>query len=333
MDKFALPIFSLFLKGKRLEEPDFVDPVVTPAQSRLVRIAVLIPALNEERTIAKVIVKAKKFADYVIVCDDGSRDMTEEIARSLGVEVVKHSQNEGYGAALRTLFTHAHKLGVDIAVTLDGDGQHDPSYVSEIVRPIVANEADVVIGTRFKGTLMRRTPLMRRIGIRSLNRVTKVASGQAYTDSQSGMRAYRVKVLKELAPTEMGMGASTEILMRASDAGLRIVEVGIPISYDGSKSSQNPSAQWLEIIGTTIKYLSIRHPLKLYGTAGAIFLSVGFAFGLWTLDGYLASGRVTTNTALVSVASLIVGLILSVTAIILFSMIALIREHLQHSVQ
>src|SRR2546427_11809045 len=95
MDKFALPIFSLFLKGKRLEEPDFVDPVVTPAQSRLVRIAVLIPALNEERTIAKVIVKAKKFADYVIVCDDGSRDMTEEIADPSGLKLLSTLRMKG----------------------------------------------------------------------------------------------------------------------------------------------------------------------------------------------------------------------------------------------
>src|SRR2546425_10445649 len=100
------------------------------------RVATLIPAFNEERDIASVILSARRFSDIVIVCDDGSKDMTCEIARALGAEVIRHDHNRGYGATLLSLFTRAKELGVDIVVTIDGDGQHDSSSMSLLIEPI-----------------------------------------------------------------------------------------------------------------------------------------------------------------------------------------------------
>jgi len=298
----------------------------SPIEGRLVQTALLIPAFNEEQTIAKVIVKAKKYVDRVIVCDDGSDDMTAEISRSLGAEVVRHERNLGYGAALSTLFMKARQLGVEVAVTLDGDDQHNPAYVRQIVEPIIANEADVVVGTRFRDRPRTSTSMLRKIGIGSINHVIKLGSGKAYSDSQSGMRAYRSKVLSELIPTEMGMGASTEILMRASSAGLRIKEVGVPISYAGSQSSQNPVFQWLDVVGATLKHISIRHPLKFYGIPAFLFLCLGVFFGIWTVNDYLVYHRLTSNIAIISLASTIIGLILGNTALLLSTISSIMRD-------
>jgi len=94
--------------------------------SRKPFIVACIPAYNEEKTIAKVLLKTKKYVDKVIVCDDGSTDMTAEIAEALGAEVIRHERNIGYGAAITSLFKRAKELGADIMITLDADGQHDP---------------------------------------------------------------------------------------------------------------------------------------------------------------------------------------------------------------
>jgi len=114
-------------------------------------IVACIPAYNEGLTIAKVILKARKHVDKVIVCDDGSTDMTAEIAEALGAEVIRHKRNMGYGAAIGSLFRRAREIGADVMVTLDADGQHDPDYIPRLIKPIIKGEADIVIGSRFLG--------------------------------------------------------------------------------------------------------------------------------------------------------------------------------------
>ena len=104
-------------------------------------VVVGIPAFNEERTIAKAVLESQRFADKVVVCDDGSSDMTAEIAERLGADVARHERNLGYGAAIQSLFRRARELDADVLVTLDMDGQHDPSEVSDVVKPIVEGKA------------------------------------------------------------------------------------------------------------------------------------------------------------------------------------------------
>jgi len=107
------------------------------------------PAHNEDERIAKVVLGAKKqHVDKVVVVDDGSTDSTAEIAEAVGAMVVRHTENRGYGAAIRTCFDSAKELDADIMVILDSDGQHDPSYIPEFIRALRTNGADVVIGSR-----------------------------------------------------------------------------------------------------------------------------------------------------------------------------------------
>ncbi|MEM4234770.1 MAG: glycosyltransferase family 2 protein, partial [Candidatus Methanomethylicaceae archaeon] len=107
-----------------------------------------IPAYNEERNIASVLLKTMKYVDKVIVCDDGSLDMTGEIAERLGAEVIRHERNMGYGAALRSLFKRSAELDPDVMVTIDADSQHNPEDIKRLTDPVLKGEADIVIGSR-----------------------------------------------------------------------------------------------------------------------------------------------------------------------------------------
>ena len=116
------------------------------------KVIIGIPAFNEEKNIGPIVAKLKKKYDQVIVCDDGSSDMTETIASSLGALVVKHETNLGYGSAIKTIFNEAKKIDGDVLVTFDADGQHQISEIDTILTPILENKADLVIGSRFLGT-------------------------------------------------------------------------------------------------------------------------------------------------------------------------------------
>ena len=289
------------------------------------KIIIGIPAFNEEKNIGPIIIKLKKKYDQVIVCDDGSSDMTETIASSLGAHVVKHNKNLGYGSAIKTIFNEARKLEGDVLVTFDADGQHQILEIDSVLQPIFENKADIVIGSRFLGET-KDLPRYRKIGIKTITGLTNVMTGSKITDSQSGFRAYSKKVLKEISPTESGMGISTEILIKASKKEMRIVEVPITISYEGSTHSQEPISHGTSVIMSTIKHVAIERPLLYYGVSGICFLIVGLIFGAWTLQIYSEERQVITNIALVGIGGVILGTILLISGTILYSIVNVVRE-------
>ena len=115
------------------------------------KITIGIPAYNEEKNIAGIIIKLKGIADTIIVCNDGSSDSTSEIAKKLGAIVIDHPKNLGYGAAIRSIFLKAKTLDSNTLVTFDADGQHKISEIDSVLKPISENKADIVIGSRFLG--------------------------------------------------------------------------------------------------------------------------------------------------------------------------------------
>jgi len=286
-----------------------------------------IPAYNEEGTIARVVIEAQRYVDRVIVCDDGSSDMTGVIAERLGAEVIRHERNMGYGAAIISLFDRVREMGVDVMVTLDADMQHDPRDIPRLVKPILDGEADLVVGSRFLGEEEKAVPRGRRFGIRVITKLAKSVSYESLTDAQSGFRAYGRRAIERIVPTESGMGVSAEILLKANERGLRVKEVPIRVSYDVKKpSTHNPLYHGLDVVLSIVKHMSIRHPLIFYGVPGFLALLVAIGFWIWTIQIFASTRQVVTNIALVAIGATIVGLMLLTTAVILWVLISVIRE-------
>ena len=290
------------------------------------KITVGIPAYNEEKNIASVISKLKKHADTIIVCDDGSDDLTGEISQQLGAIVIKHEKNKGYGAAISSLFLKAKELESDVFVTFDADGQHRIEDIAQVVEPIKNKEADVVIGSRFLNTKSEEMPNYRKVGIKIITKVTNLSIKEKLTDSQSGFRAYSKKSLQEILPADEGMGVSTEILIKASNLELKIVEVPIQVHYEGDTSTHDPVSHGTSVILSTLKFISIHNPLKFYGIPGIIFLGIGLGFIGWTVQIYTQSQQIITNVSLIGIGSIVFGTVLLMTAIILFSLVTIVKE-------
>ena len=289
------------------------------------KITIGIPAYNEEKNIAKIITKLKKITDSIIVCDDGSSDMTSEIAKNLGVIVISHKKNMGYGAAIRTIFEKSAEIGSDILVTFDADGQHRIEDVSRVLHPLENSEADIVIGSRFLGK-QSNVPNYRKLGIKVITQVTNSSIKTKLTDSQSGFRAYSKQVLSKISLSEIGMGISTEILIKASSEGLRITEVPITILYSGDTSTHNPVSHGTSVLFSTIKFTSIEHPLKFYGIPSVIFLTIGMIFTSLAVQYYVDVGRLNTDLTLIGAGTILIGIILLISAILLYSLVSVVRE-------
>ena len=289
------------------------------------KITIGIPAYNEEKNIAKIITKLKKITDSIIVCDDGSSDMTSEIAKNLGVIVISHKKNMGYGAAIRTIFEKSAEIGSDILVTFDADGQHRVEDISRVLRPLENSEADIVIGSRFLGK-QSNVPNYRKLGIKVITQVTNSSLKTKLTDSQSGFRAYSKQVLSKISLSEIGMGISTEILIKASSKGLRITEVPITILYSGDTSTHNPVSHGTSVLFSTIKFTSIEHPLKFYGIPAVIFLTIGMIFTSLAVQYYVDVGRLNTDLTLIGAGTILIGIILLISAILLYSLVSVVRE-------
>lgn len=285
-----------------------------------------VPAYNEEKNIASTILKLKKITKKIIVCNDGSTDATGEIARELGAIVIDHSNNRGYGAAIKSIFLKAKELNADILVTFDADGQHRVEDIERLVVPISEGNLDVVIGSRFLDKDNSQVPEYRKFGIKVITKVTNTSLQDALTDSQSGLRAYNNKVLSELTLSETGMGVSTEILIKASKKGFRIGEVPITILYQGDTSSQHPVTHGVSVLMSTLKFMSIDHPMKFYGIPGVIFSIIGIFFTMWAIQEYTQFGNFPLILAVIAIGTIVLGFILLMNAILLYSLVNLVRE-------
>ena len=290
------------------------------------KITIGIPAYNEEKNIALIITKLKKITDSIIVCDDGSSDLTGEIARELGAVVISHPKNMGYGAAIRSLFLKATELDLDGLITMDADGQHRIEDVNSVFGPINDEVADIVIGSRFLDEKSEEMPNYRKVGIKIITKVTNLSIKEKLTDSQSGFRAYSKKALQKVIPSDVGMGVSTEILIKASNLELKVVEVPIKVHYDADTSTHNPVSHGTSVILSTIKFTSIHNPLKFYGIPGIIFLIIGLSFIAWTIQIYAVSQQIITNVSLIGIGCIVLGAVLLMTAVILFSIVTVVSE-------
>jgi len=227
------------------------------------KLAILIPAYNEEKTLDRVIqTLPKKFpgikSQEIIVVNDGSFDRTREVALKQKATVISHWLNRGLGGALGTGFEYVRRHNFDLVVTFDADGQHHPEDIAPVIRPIVQKKADMVVGSRFitKKGLM---PWYRRIGIFVMNIITYLLFWVWTTDSQSGLRAFSRRAIQAIEIKSNKMEVSSEFFNEIQSKNLRLAEApirSIYTHYSLSKGQKN-------INGFRILFKLISH--RLFG--------------------------------------------------------------------
>jgi glycosyltransferase involved in cell wall biosynthesis len=218
------------------------------------KIIVAIPAYNEEQFIGDIITRAKKYADKIIVVDDGSTDATSKVARAAGAEVIRHRKNQGAGAATKTAFKVAKRGRVDILVTIDGDGQHNPDEIPQLLAPILKGKADLVIGSRFLRPTLQQIPRYRKFGIDVITFLYNLGSKSRVTDSQCCFRAQNRRLIEAVNITEPGFSFSVQVLIQARRRGFIIKEVPVSCIYHSQGSSLNPVIHGLGVALNVIKH-------------------------------------------------------------------------------
>lgn len=302
--------------------------------NRTSRILVCIPAYNEADSIGYVVQRAKNYATEVLVCDDGSTDDTNSAASDAGAVVIRHSKNEGYGKALRTLFKTALNRNADIVITLDSDGQHNADQIPFVLEPIIKDGYDIAIGSRFMKKEDRlKVPFYRTVGIKTITKLTGQTSYKNLTDAQSGFRAYSRRAIQRMNLVEDGMKISTEILIRAGAKNLTIKEVPITVNYDVKNgSTHNALSHGFGLLFGVIQYISLKHPLISYGLPGVILLVLSGNFAYGVLDLFSNTRFISINMILLSVSTAIIGIVLLTTGSILFSIAAMLKKRTKLSV-
>lgn len=199
-------------------------------------IAVLIPAYNAARSLRGVIAGIKKSGLVIVVVDDGSTDATADTARDTGVHVLRHRTNRGKGAALKTGFRFLLQKGYGAILTIDADGQHDPTLIPHFIQAYKESKGDIIIGSR-AGEFDAMSWLRRfwnQLGVKAVSKLI----GIPLTDTQSGYRLIRAEVLQGLPLRAAGYEGELELLIKACKRGHSVREIPIATRYaDGRPSS------------------------------------------------------------------------------------------------
>jgi glycosyltransferase involved in cell wall biosynthesis len=280
----------------------------------MVKLVVTIPAYNEAKTIGKVIAEIPRDCCedvIVLVVDDGSKDNTAEAAYSAGADlVVSHIHNLGLAATYRdSLEVATEELDADIIVNIDADGQYEPKEIPKLIEPILNKEADIVLGSRFKGYI-EDMEFSKRLGNKLATRLVSRVAGQKFTDCQTGFRAITRDVAFRMSVTS-NFTYTQESLVNAVYQNLHIVEVPVTF-YKREGKSRLFSSVWnyAKRGGSTLIRTYIYHkPLRFFLYLGSIIFTVGFILATRVLIHYATRGIVTPYlpTAVLSTLCLIVG--------------------------
>jgi len=283
-------------------------------QQTEVRVLAGIPAYNEARYVGSIVLQAKQYVDEVIVVDDGSTDNTAKIAELAGATVIRHDENKGYGAAVRSILSEAKKRNPDVLVLLDADAQHNPNEIPTLIKP-VSKGFDLVIGSR--EAQKDKTPRFRRIGKEVILRSTRLASKANISDSECGFRAFSQRAISELELKESGMAVSSETIVRAAEKNLKITEVLISNIYTMDGSTLNPMRHGVDVLSRIMVMISQRRPLFFFGLAGGILLVVGLIIGFRVINIAATTGNLAIGSTVLTTLLIIAGILSIFTGIIL----------------
>jgi glycosyltransferase involved in cell wall biosynthesis len=283
------------------------------------KIIAIIPAYNEEQCIEEVIAKTLKYVDEVLVIDDGSADNTSEVARQAGALVVRNVKNLGLGLTIRRGYLETLESDADIVVQLDADGQYDPEEIPVILKPILDDEADMVLGSRLEN-LMYKMPAMKRFGNKAFSKVLRILTDEDVKDGQTGFRAIRKEVLETAIPNSK-FSYTQEMIIRVAMEGWRIRSV--PIHFFARKDGESrlfgssisfAFKGWAIILRTLRDY----YPLRFFGFPGLVLTIIGFLICLYVLILFLTTGNVSPRmpTLILGVLILLSGMQLFFTGMI-----------------
>ncbi len=290
----------------------------TKEEGRAPVIVAVIPAYNEERFIASVVFKARRYATHVIAVSDGSSDSTAELAEEAGAEVVRQPTNMGKAEALNAGFEYAMRYDPSVVVCLDADAQHDAKEIPTVIAPILSGEADIVIGSRFLET-KSRIPGWRQAGQHSLTAVTNTLSGTRVTDSQSGFRAFSPTAARALRFSSEGLSVESEMQFLFEPAGLRVAEAPISVQYmDGNK--RNPVVHGLQVLDAMVTLVARRRPLLFLAVPGIFLALVGLLLGVQVTYTMQETGSLMTGTAILTALLIMGGMILGMSGVMLHSL-------------
>lgn len=248
----------------------------------------VIPCYNEEHAIGSIVLKTKRFVDEVLVVNDGSIDDTVKIAENAGATVISHKANRGKSTAIKTGFKYALNHGFDYVVTIDGDGQHNPSEIPVVLGNILNNGHDISLG--FRSGQDTEMPKWRRVGKRILDYATSFGNGGFVTDSQCGFRAFNRKAIESITPRLNGgaFSVESEQLIKAHELGLGLVNTHISCKYENLKntSTKPPASHGFSVLSYVIWLVAEKRPLLFIGVPGFIMVVLGLFFGVQTLQYY-----------------------------------------------
>jgi len=292
------------------------------------RIVAVVPAYNEERFIGSVVLKARQYADVVVVVDDGSLDATGKIAKAAGAVVAQHPHNRGKGVALRTGFCRARELNPDVVVILDADGQHRPEEMESVTTPVLRGQADIVVGSRYLDK-KSRVPFHRVVGHLIFNFVTNQASGVPLTDSQSGFRAFSPMAVSALSSFHSdGFSVESEMQFQAREHSLRVTEVPITIHYH-DKPKRSVVMHGLMVLNGILRFIGQQHPLLFFGLPSTMILLAGLLWGIRVADVYGKTQVLAVGYALLSMLLFTIGSLGIFAGVTLHSMRELILDLVQ----
>jgi glycosyltransferase involved in cell wall biosynthesis len=203
------------------------------------RCLAIVPAFNEVASIAEVVSEIRDFGREieVLVVDDGSTDATAAVAEAAGASVLRLPLNLGIGGAVQSGYLYAFERGFDLAVQVDGDGQHDARELSRLLEPILAGRADLAIGSRFAGPRSYRAPLARRIGIGLFATLVSLRVRQRMTDTTSGFRAVNRRGIRLFAADYPHDYPEVESVVTAARGDLRVCEVPVAMRHRAAGQS------------------------------------------------------------------------------------------------